>query len=148
MMLTLLVANPQNTISHLLVFLLAICLFSIYVGSTLIFFHNGSSVCIILCILCRLLCCVVTACENLSVVIHIVMAKCKCSINDSIKSEYLFIKGANENAECMLCNMKFLQCTWWSAGHCQSCENKKHKLAVQNKSFYYCMNFLSAMFIN
>jgi hypothetical protein len=35
------------------------------------------------------------------------MAKCKCSINDSIKSEYPFIKVVNENAECTLCNAKF-----------------------------------------
>jgi hypothetical protein len=49
------------------------------------------------------------ACENLSVFIHIliVLAKCKCSINDSIKSEYPFIKGVNVNAECTLCNAKF-----------------------------------------
>jgi hypothetical protein len=73
--------------------------FSIYVGSILICFHNGYSVCIILCIPCRPLCCVVTVCENLSVSIHIATAKRKCSINDYIKSEYLFIKGMNENAE-------------------------------------------------
>jgi hypothetical protein len=36
------------------------------------------------------------------------MAKRKCSINDSIKSEYAFIeKGVNENGECTLCNAKF-----------------------------------------
>jgi hypothetical protein len=50
---------------------------------------------------------VVKACENLSVYIHIVMAKCKCSINDSIKSEYPFIKCVNENVKCTLCNLKF-----------------------------------------
>jgi hypothetical protein len=47
------------------------------------------------------------ACENLSVFFHIVMAKRKCRINESIKSEYLFIKGLNENAECTLSNAKF-----------------------------------------
>jgi hypothetical protein len=35
------------------------------------------------------------------------MAKHKCSINDSIKSEFPFIKGVNENVECTLCNAKF-----------------------------------------
>jgi hypothetical protein len=35
------------------------------------------------------------------------MAKRKCSINDSIKSEYPLIKGMNENVECMSCNAKF-----------------------------------------
>jgi hypothetical protein len=94
-MVTFLVANQQNTISH--IFLLTMSLF-IYVGSILICFHNGSSVCIILCILCRPLRCVVRACENLSVFIHMVMAERKCSI----KSEYPFIKGVNENAECTL----------------------------------------------
>jgi hypothetical protein len=49
----------------------------------------------------------VRAGENLLVFIHIVMAKRKCSINDSIKREYLFIKGINESAECMLCKAKF-----------------------------------------
>jgi hypothetical protein len=49
----------------------------------------------------------VRACENLSVIIHIVIAKRKCSCNDSIKSEYPFIKGVNENAECALYNAKF-----------------------------------------
>jgi hypothetical protein len=110
-MLTIVVSNPQNTISQIirLVFLLEICLFSIYVGSTsiLICFHNGSSVCIIVCILFRPLRCVMRACENLSAFIRIVMAKRKCSINDCIKSEYPFIKGVNENAECTLCNAKF-----------------------------------------
>jgi hypothetical protein len=107
-MLTLLVANPQNTIPQKsLVFLLTICVFSIYVGSNLICCHTGSSSCIILCILCRPLRYVVRVCENLSVFIHIVMAKCKCSINYGIKSEYSFIKGVNENVECTLCNAKF-----------------------------------------
>jgi hypothetical protein len=98
-MLTLLVANPQNTVSQIISFSVGSVFFSIYVDSILICFHNGSSVCIILCILCRPLRCVVKACENLSVYIHtsIVIAKRKCSINDSIKSEYPFIKGVNEN---------------------------------------------------
>jgi hypothetical protein len=81
--------------------------FFIYVGSILICFHNGNYVCIILCILCRPLCCVVTAYENLSVFTHIVMEKRKFSINDSIKCIYPFIKGVNEHAERMLCNAKF-----------------------------------------
>jgi hypothetical protein len=34
------------------------------------------------------------------------MAECKCSINESITSEYPFIKGVNENPECLLCNAK------------------------------------------
>jgi hypothetical protein len=78
-----------------------------YVGSILICFHNGSSVCIILCILCRPLRCVVRACENLSLFIHIVMAEHKCSINDNVKSEYPFFKGVNENAERTLRKTKF-----------------------------------------
>jgi hypothetical protein len=32
------------------------------------------------------------------------MAKCRCSINDSIMSEYPFIKAVDENVECTLCN--------------------------------------------
>jgi hypothetical protein len=103
-MLKLLVANPQNTISQIISFSVGnLSLFSIYVGIILIYFHNGSYVCVILCILCRPLCFVVIACENLSVSIHTVMAKCKCSINNSIQSEYPFIKGVNENTECTLC---------------------------------------------
>jgi hypothetical protein len=45
--------------------------------------------------------------ENISSFIHIAMAKRKCSINDSIKSECPFIKGVNENDGCTLCNAKF-----------------------------------------
>jgi hypothetical protein len=67
--------------------------FFIYVGNILIIFHNGSSVFIIPCILYRPLRCVVRACENLLVFIHIVTEKRKCIINDSIKTEYLFIKS-------------------------------------------------------
>jgi hypothetical protein len=43
--------------------------------------------------------CVVTACDNLPVYIHIVLAESKCSITDSIKSEYPFVNGVNENFE-------------------------------------------------
>jgi hypothetical protein len=108
-MLTLPVANPQNTISQIISFFIGnlFFFFFIYVGSILICFHNGSSVCIILCILCRLLRCVVRACENVSVFLHVVMAKRKCSINGSIKSEYPFTQGVNENVECTLCKAKF-----------------------------------------
>jgi hypothetical protein len=74
----------------------------------LICFHNGSSVCIILCVLCRPSRSVVRVCENLSVFIHIVMAKRKLSINDCVRSEYPFIKGVNENAECTLCKRNFV----------------------------------------
>jgi hypothetical protein len=49
----------------------------------------------------------VRACENVLVFIHIMMAKHKCNINDTIKSEYPFIKGVNENGDCTLCNAKF-----------------------------------------
>jgi hypothetical protein len=105
--LTLLVTNPLNKISQIISFSVGnIYFFSIYVGSILICFHNGSSVCIILCILRRPLRCVVIACENLSVFIRIVMATRQVSINDSIKSEYPFIKVMNENGECTLCNAK------------------------------------------
>jgi hypothetical protein len=107
MMLTLWWLIHKTQFHKLLVFLLAICPFLNYVGSILICFHNGSSVCIILCILCWPLHCVVIACENLSVFIHIVMVKCKCSINDSIKNKYPFTNDVNENAECTLCNIKF-----------------------------------------
>jgi hypothetical protein len=42
-MLTLLVVNPQNTISQIINFSVGnMSLFSIYVGSILICFHNGS----------------------------------------------------------------------------------------------------------
>jgi hypothetical protein len=99
---TLLVSNPQNTISLIIIFSWQYVFLFIYVGSLLIFIHNGSSICIILCILFRPLPCVLRTCENLSVFIHIVTARRKCSINDSIKSEYQFIKAVNENAECML----------------------------------------------
>jgi hypothetical protein len=58
MMLTLLVANPQNIISQIISFSLAMSFF-IYDGSILICFHNGSSVCIILYIHHRPLCCAV-----------------------------------------------------------------------------------------
>jgi hypothetical protein len=81
--------------------------FLIFVGSILICFHKGSSVCIILFILCRPLRCVVAVYENLSVFIHMVMTKRKCSINDTIKTEYPFIKSVNVNVECTLCNAKF-----------------------------------------
>jgi hypothetical protein len=69
--------------------------------------------------------------ENLLVFIHIVMAKCKCSINDSIHTDHPFIKGANENVECMLHNAKF--CT--AHGGCLDVVNhvktkKKNKLAI------------------
>jgi hypothetical protein len=63
----------------------------------MICFHNGSSVFIILCILYRTLRCVVRACENLSVFIHIMMTKRKCIFSDGVKSKYPFIKCVNEN---------------------------------------------------
>jgi hypothetical protein len=83
-MFTHLVANSQNTISQIISFSVGMMSSFIYVGSILIYIHNGSSVCLILCILCRQLRCVVTACENLSVFIYTVMAKSKCNINDGI----------------------------------------------------------------
>jgi hypothetical protein len=92
MMLALLVANPQNKMSQIISFSVSIMSFFIYIGSILICFHDGSSVCITRCILFWLLHCVVRACEISSVFIPVVMAKYKCSINDSIKSEYPFIK--------------------------------------------------------
>jgi hypothetical protein len=48
----------------------------------------------------------VRVCENLSVFVNTVIEKRKYSINDSIKSEYSFIKGVNENANFTLCNAK------------------------------------------
>jgi hypothetical protein len=61
------------------------------------------------------------------------MAKRKCSTNDSIKSEYLFIKGVNENTNCMLWNTKFCIAYdgRWDVNHMKT---KKHKLAIQNKA--------------
>jgi undecaprenyl pyrophosphate synthase len=65
------------------------------------------------------------------------MAECKCSINDSMKSEYPFVKGVNENVECTLCNAKF--CIAYGrrsdiVNHVKTKKKKKkHKLAVQNK---------------
>jgi hypothetical protein len=106
-MLTLLVVNPRNTVSQIINFSLGNMYLFSYVGSILICFHNGSSICIILCNICQPLHCVVEACENLSVFTHIVNAKLKCSINDSIKSKYPYIKCVNEDAECTLCSVKF-----------------------------------------
>jgi hypothetical protein len=55
--------------------------------------------------------------------------------NDSIKSEYLFIKGVNEDPEYTLCNPKFC------IAHCGRSDvvnhvitKRKHKLAVKNKA--------------
>jgi hypothetical protein len=48
-----------------------VCLFFPYIGSILIFFHDGSSISIIVCILFRRVGCVVGACENLSGFIRI-----------------------------------------------------------------------------
>jgi hypothetical protein len=106
-LLALLMAIPQNTISQIISFSVGNVFFFMYIGSTLIFLYNRSYIFIIFCILCRPLRCVVIACENLSVFIHTVKPNRKCSINDSIKSEYPFIKDVNENAECTLCNAKF-----------------------------------------
>jgi hypothetical protein len=134
-MLTLLVANSQNTISQIISFSVgSMSLFSIYVGGILICFYNGSSICIILCIICRLLSFVVTACENLSVFIHIMMTKRKWNINYSIKSEYPFIKSVNENVECMLCNAKFCIAHGGQSNSIYHVKTKRHKLAVQNKA--------------
>jgi hypothetical protein len=92
-------------------------LFSIYVGSILICFRNGSSVCIII---CQSLCCAVIAKRN-------------CNINDSIKSEYPYIKSVNENVECKLCNAKFCIAHGSRSDVVNHVKNK-YKLAVQNKS--------------
>jgi hypothetical protein len=58
-----------------------------------------------------------------------VMAKRKCSI----KSEYPFIKGVNENAECTLCNAKFCIEDGGRSDVVNYVKTKK-KLAVQNKA--------------
>jgi hypothetical protein len=71
----------------------------------LICFHNGSSVCSIP---CRPLRCVERVCVNVSGYIHVVMTRRKCSINDSIKGEYSFIKSLNDNTECTLWNTRFI----------------------------------------
>jgi hypothetical protein len=77
---------------------------------------------------------VLRACENLSVFIHIMMAKCKCSISGSIKSQYPFIKGVNENVECTLCNMKFCIAHGGRSNIVNHVKTKKNKLAVINKA--------------
>jgi hypothetical protein len=88
-MISLLVANPQNT-HKLLVFMLAICLFFFQVMLVVFLFSSMTKCCLgrsAHSLYTSMLCC-----ENLSVFIDIVMAKGKCSINDSIKSENSFIK--------------------------------------------------------
>jgi hypothetical protein len=62
-----------------------------------------------------------------------VTAKRKCTINDSIKIEYPFIKGVNENAESMLCNAKFCIA---HGGQLNVIDHVKTKnnLVVQNKA--------------
>jgi hypothetical protein len=93
-MLTLLVGNSQNTVSQIISFSVGnMFFFFIYVGSILICFHNGSSVCIFLCILCRQLRCVVRACESLSGFINIVMAKRKSSIRVPFLTKYQVVLG-------------------------------------------------------
>jgi hypothetical protein len=65
------------------------------------------------------------------------MAKRECSINDSIKSEYPFIKGVNEKVECTLCNAKFCIAHGGRSdvvNHVKTKKKKQHKLAVQNKA--------------
>jgi hypothetical protein len=72
------------------------------------------------------------------------MAKWKCSINDSIKNEYPFIKGVNENVECTLCNTKFCIAHCGRLDVVSHVKTKKHKLAVQNKASNNSMsNYLS-----
>jgi hypothetical protein len=81
------------------------------------------------------------------------MAKCKRRISDSIKSEYLFIKGVNENAECTLCNVNFCIAHGGRSDVINHVKTTKHKLAVQNKaSSNSISNYLSkknvSVFIN
>jgi hypothetical protein len=92
-MLTLLVANPQKTVSQIISFSVSnMSFFSIYVGSILICFHNGSSVCIILCILCGPLGCVVSACENISVFIHIVIENVSAVLMTILRANIRLLK--------------------------------------------------------
>jgi hypothetical protein len=147
MMLTLLVANPQNTISQIISFS----------GGSLFFFNlcwyyfdllpQRKFCCIILCIFCRLLCYVVTDCENLLVVIHIVMAKWKCRINDNIKSEYPFIKGVNENHECTLCNAKFCTAHGGQSDIVNHMKTKIIQWQFKKKHFIFVWIFLSTVFL-
>jgi hypothetical protein len=62
------------------------------------------------------------------------MAKCKCSINDDIKSEYPFIKGVNGNVKCILCNVKFCIAHGGQLDVISHVKMKKHKLALQSKA--------------
>jgi hypothetical protein len=79
------------------------------------------------------------------------MAKDKCSINDSIRSECPFIKGVNENVECTLCNAKFCIAHGGRLDVVSHVKTKKYKLAVQNKasnnsmSNYLCSKNISEM---
>jgi hypothetical protein len=66
--------------------------------------------------------------------IHIVMERPKCNINDSIKSEYPFIKSVNENIECMLCNAKFCIVHGARSDVVNHVKTIKLKLAIQNKA--------------
>jgi hypothetical protein len=63
-----------------------------------------------------------------------VIAKRKCSINDSIKSGYPFSKVVNEHVECMLCNKKFCIARGGRLDVVIHVKTKTRKLAVQNKT--------------
>jgi hypothetical protein len=62
------------------------------------------------------------------------MGKCKCSVNDSIKSEYPLIKGVNEDVEFTLCDAKFCIVHGGRLDVVNHVKTKKHKLAVQSKA--------------
>jgi hypothetical protein len=57
------------------------------------------------------------------------MAIPKCSVNDSIKSEYPFIKGVNENVERTLRNAKFF------ITHCGRSDVVNHVTSVMSRFF-------------
>jgi hypothetical protein len=61
------------------------------------------------------------------------MEKRNCSINDNIKSEYPFIKGVNENAECTLCNVKFCIAHGGRSDDVSRVKRRKYKLGFPNK---------------
>jgi hypothetical protein len=87
----------------------------------------------------------------------VMMEKHICGNNDSIKSEYPYIKDVNENVECMLCNEKFCiahggrsdvkKCFW---NRFTNLINIRVNLGRPSQSKTYVLflyDFLSAVFI-
>jgi hypothetical protein len=75
------------------------------------------------------------------------MAKHNCSINDTIKNEYPFIEGVNENVECTLCNAKFC-IAHGGRSDIIHMKTKQHKLAIQNRASKNSINNYISVFID